>query len=65
MPMFDEDLGCNNERVFVGHIFYEVVKDKLVSFLKRMESEFVENKEIVSGNLVEFFEVSTVGLVVE
>lgn len=65
VPVFDRDLGGYDECMFVCHVFDEVVKDELIGFLERVEPEVVQDKEVVAGNLVQFFEVGTVCFVVE
>ena len=65
VPIFDWDLRSDDESMFVGDIFDKVIKDELVGFLEGMQSEVIEDKEVVFGNKVEFFEVISVGFVIE
>lgn len=65
VPVFDWDLRSDDEGMFVTDIFNKVVEDELVGFLEGMESEVIKNKEVVFGDDVEFFEVVTVGFIIE
>ena len=47
------------------HVFDKVIKNELIGFLEWMESKVIEDKEVVSGDVVEFFKVRTIGFVIE
>jgi hypothetical protein len=49
----------------VRHVFDKVIKNELIGFLEGVESKVIKNKEVVSSDVVEFFEVSPIGLVIE
>ena len=49
----------------MSHVFDKVIKNELIGFLEGVESKVIKNKEVVSGDVVEFFEVGTIGLVIE
>ena len=49
----------------MSYVFDQVVQDELVGFLEWVQSEVIKDEKIVSGDVVEFFEVSTIGFVIE
>ena len=49
----------------MSYVFDQVVQDELVGFLEWVQSEVIKDEQIVSGDVVEFFEVSTIGFVIE
>ena len=51
--------------MFMGYVFDQIVQDELVGFLEWVQSEVIEDEEIVSGDVVEFFEVCAIGFVIE
>lgn len=63
--MFNRDLGSENKGMFVCHVFDEIVQDKLVGFLEWVQSEVIKDEQVVAGDVVQFFEVGTIGFVIE
>ena len=49
----------------MSHVFDKVIKNELIGFLEGVESKVIQDKEVVSGDVVEFFEVGTISLVIE
>ena len=52
MPVFDWDLGGQDECMFVRHVFDEVIQDELIGFLEWVQAEVIQDEEVVAGDLI-------------